>query len=210
MRRGEPPAAAEGLERQERADGGLGGSRARRGESPRKRQREDTRASCCHSRVGASSSCGQHRRPPVTRRRGTGGPHTSLLLVPSGARASDPSEPAAAPPSPALTAPRGAAAAAASSVPASPAPRKSPPRTWAPGSTGGKTRDSKTPRHARLKQPSQTFLWIKRNTFFFLAEEKERKTGGVLRGKKGGCNSWIRFFSSPPLDLVLLCKHFLF
>lgn len=186
MRRGEPPAAAEGLERQERADGGLGGSRARRGESPRKRQREDTRASCCHSRVGASSSCGQHRRPPVTRRRGTGGPHTSLLLVPSGARACDPSEPAAAPPSPALTAPRGAAAAAASSVPASPTPRKSPPRIWAPGSTGGKTRDSKTPRHARLKQPSQTFLWIKRNNIFFFGRRKGKEDRrGSARKKRG-------------------------
>lgn len=187
MRRGEPPAAAEGLERQERADGGRRGSRARRGESRRKRQREDTRASCRHSRVGASSSCGQPRRLPVTRRRGTGGPHTSLLLVPSGARASDPPEPAAAPPSPALTAPRGAAAAAASSVPASPAPRKSPPRTWAPGSAGGKTRDSKTPRHARLKQPSQTFLWIKRNTFFFFFGRRKGKEDrwGSARKKRG-------------------------
>lgn len=165
MRRGEPPAAAEGLERQERADGGRGGSRARRGESRRKRQREDTRASCPHSRVRASSSCGQPRRPPATRR---GAPTlASPPLVPSGARARDPPEPAAAPPSPALTAPRGAAAAAASSAPASPAPRKSPPRTWAPGNAGGKTRDSKAPRYARLKQPSQTFLWIKRNTIFF-------------------------------------------
>lgn len=213
MRRGEPPAAAEGLERQERADGGRGGSRARRRESRRKRLREDTRASCRRCRVGGQQLV--RGAPAATRgqEKGRRRPPT-LACVPSGARACDPPEPAAAPPSPALTAPRGAAAAAAaSSVPASPARRKSPPRTWAPGSAGGKTRDSKTPRYARLEQPSQTFLWIKRNTnfFFFLAEEKERKTGGVQQEKKkGDVTRGYVFFSPPFQHLVLLCKHFLF
>lgn len=204
MRRGEPPAAAEGLERQERADGGQGGSRARRGESRRKRQREDTRASCPHSRVRASSSYRQPRRPPATRGRGIGGPHTSLLLVPSGARACDRSEPAAAPPSPALTAPRGAAAAAASSVPASPAPWKSPPRTWAPGSAGGKTRDSETSRHARLKQPSQTLVWIKRNTIYFWQKKRKGRPAGFCKEKKGDVTRGYVFFPTPPTSCSTL------
>lgn len=205
MRRGEPPAAAEGLERQERADGGRGGSRARRRESRRKRLREDTRASCRRCRVGGQQLV--RGAPAATRgqEKGRRRPPT-LACVPSGARACDPPEPAAAPPSPALTAPRGAAAAAAaSSVPASPARRKSPPRTWAPGSAGGKTRDSKIPRYARLEQPSQTFLWIKRNTnfFFFFGRRKGKEDRrGSARKKKGGCNSWIRFFFPHPSNIL--------
>lgn len=96
---------------------------------------------------------------------------------------------AAAPPSPALSALPGAAAAASSAPAPPPAPRKSPPRTGALGSAGGKTRDSpKTPRCGDLKQPSQSFLWIKKiYDFLFLggAEEKERKISGDLQGRKG-------------------------
>lgn len=84
---------------------------------------------------------------------------------------------AAAPPSPALSAPPGAAAAASSAPASLPALRKSLPRTGAPGSAGGKTRDSpKIPRCGELKQPSQSFLWIKKYIrFFFLLGQKKRK-----------------------------------
>lgn len=204
MRRGEPPAAAEGLERQERADGGRGGSRARRRESRRKRLREDTRASCRRCRVGGQQLV--RGAPAATRgqEKGRRRPPT-LACVPSGARACDPPEPAAAPPSPALTAPRGAAAAAAaSSVPASPARRKSPPRTWAPGSAGGKTRDSKTPRYARLEQPSQTFLWIKRN-FFWQKKRKGRPAGFSKKKKKGDVTrGYVFFFPTLPTSCSTL------
>lgn len=110
---------------------------------------------------------------------------------------------AAAPPSPALSAPRGAAAAAAaSSAPAPPpAPRKSPPTTGAPGSARGKARDSPKPlRCEGLKQPSQSFLWIKKyiyRIFFFLGRRKGEEDQRGSARKKGGCNSWIRFFFHP-------------
>ena len=88
------------------------------------------------------------------------------------------------------------------------------PTTGAPGNARGKARDSpEPPRCEGLKQPSQSFLWIKkyiyRIFFFFLAEEKERKISGALQGKKGDVTRGYVFF--PPLKrLILLCKHFLF
>lgn len=209
MRRGEPPAAAEGPERQERADGGQGGSRARRGESQKRRRREDTRASCRRSRVGPSSLCGQRRRLAAARGGGTRGPRTSEQPVPREARARDPSVARRHAALPLAVSPAGAPPPPQHLLPQRPRQRRGSPRRGpGPGSAGGKTRDSpKTPRCARLKECSQSFLWIKKNTIFFLAEEKEDQRGSARI--KGVCVTHGYVF--PPLKhLVLLCKHFLF
>lgn len=125
---------------------------------------------------------------------------------------------AAAPPSPALSAPPGAAAdaAAASSAPTPPPPpRKSPPRTWAPGSAGGKTRESReTPGCAGLKLPNRTFLWIKKYIYAIFcacmwAEEKESKTRKARKGKQGTCNSWMRL-STPQTSCATFVNIFCF
>lgn len=89
------------------------------------------------TRRAPGAGCGQgrgHQRPPAL----------ASGLCPGGReRATRQGPAAAAPPSPALSALRGADAAAASSAPAPPpASRKSPRRTGAPVSAGGKTRDS--------------------------------------------------------------------
>lgn len=172
-------------------EGGRGTRRlpARRGDSQRRRRREDTGASCRRSRVEASSP---YRELGGQRRPGEGAPAAPALassLRPGGRERATRQGPAAAaaPPSPALSAPPGAAAAAASSASAPPpAPRKSPPRTRAPGSEGGKTRDSpKTPRCGGLEEPRQSFLWIKKIYDFFFSWQKKRRgrPAGICKEK---------------------------
>lgn len=177
MRRGEPRAAAEGPECQERADGGTRRLPAATRRVSRRRRREGQPGPpVAAAESGRAAFYGEPRRPAATRGGGAGGPRAREQ--------------------------RAAAAAAASSAPAPPpAPRKSPPTTGAPGSARGKARDSPKPlRCEGLKQPSQSFLWIKKyiyRIFFFLGRRKGEEDQRGSARKKGGCNSWIRFFSTP-------------